>query len=298
MSNVFDLGYKLASLDLGDFAAEIRNADTWTEHRARTVDREIRSRVLHMLSTHAALSDILSTQEQLQRSVNLASERLDALDRSWADRWRGILGVLSLRLEQLERRDEQAMLRRAHVRAILTALRDVGSAGLNQTAIAEHVQQTPQAISRLLRVLDDHGLIVRQAHGRSNQVILSDRGREVLASATASYDSCHGPAVPPSDLITNVHSLDQLDATGTLKERAPHALEQYRVASRASRVYIRQLWSVKVNFEVKQTRTSPKPPRQAHRVEVPSTARTGDDGAENATADTTGAGRSGSYNPA
>jgi DNA-binding MarR family transcriptional regulator len=96
------------------------------------------------------------------------------------------IGYVVARLDRALRREISALLAPYNLTVSqFTALSVLGDRpGLSNAQLARRVYVTPQSMNEVLSSLQERGLIVRSPaanHGRVVEVVLSDRGAEVLA---------------------------------------------------------------------------------------------------------------------
>jgi DNA-binding transcriptional ArsR family regulator len=147
---------------------------SWTAERAARVDALLRARVLDLLRDRpdaAALSAAAHALGTVARpSVRAA---LDGLDLAYASRWRALADLVSDRAVQV--RDgpglADAVRQRKHASAVLRA---VQGAPLSQAELAAQIGLDPSALSRLLALMEDAGLVKRAARGNEKVVSLAE----------------------------------------------------------------------------------------------------------------------------
>lgn len=182
----------LLTCSLTELRDVVRAVDTWTETRARQLDQVLCSRVVEALADSSDPEALLALQRAVLTVVpHAAHATLRRLDRDWVARWRAWADLLDARVAQLDARDQDRIHHLKNVPELLGAIRE--NPGLTQTQLADRMGLSGPNISRLLRILDDHDLIVRRREGTAKRVYPAS------AAAQATVSSANQTAVLPDD---------------------------------------------------------------------------------------------------
>jgi DNA-binding transcriptional ArsR family regulator len=132
---------------------------------ARRLDHVLRTKVLDALR-HASDPSVLTTlHDDLARALPKRLRR--QLPPAWDARWRGITDLLQTRIGQLQSLDAEAVLHRPLAQELLRAL---GDGDCSQQELVRQLDTSKATVSRLVAVLEDHGLVERIAVGREKRV--------------------------------------------------------------------------------------------------------------------------------
>jgi DNA-binding MarR family transcriptional regulator len=174
-----DLTLQSPALALRDLSLEqlrllAYNHDEWTSADAAGFDEHLSARVLDVLREADADALSAAAQQLLMLVRPSARPALDALDRPYAARWRAFADLVAARAAQLRAAAPDVVRQRKHAQAVLDALE---GGAVKQVVLAKAVGLDPSALSRLLAVMEDGGLVQRTQRGNEKLVSAVDASK-------------------------------------------------------------------------------------------------------------------------
>lgn len=164
-------------------SATIRRLKEWD---ARALDCANRMLTVWTQAAIARPNDQQGIAE-LQRLIHHALHPLAATPvppESYQARWQGFSDLLEARRLELAHADPAALLRRRNVKEILDAIAVAGGT-LEQARIAEQLDVSAGRVTQLVSLMESHGLLTRQRHGRDNRLSTTAMGRELTPKTAA-----------------------------------------------------------------------------------------------------------------
>jgi DNA-binding transcriptional ArsR family regulator len=182
-----DLTLRSPALALRDLSLEqIRllayNHDEWTSADAAGFDEHLSARVLDVLREADADALSAAAQQLLMLVRPSARPALDALDRPYAARWRALADLVATRAAQVRAAAPDVVRQRKHAQAVLDALE---GGAMKQVVLAKAVGLDPSALSRLLAVMEDGGLVQRTQRGNEKLVSAVDAPKRARTGGKA-----------------------------------------------------------------------------------------------------------------
>ena len=169
-----DSAHKVAlDAELDDLRRAIGKLDSWSDKPAQTLDMVYIDRCLRLLRSRSAQrEDVEALIEHLGWAAHdRRREALNALALPYFDRWRMLRDLLVARRDALIHGVDESLLARKHVRAMLELL-GTEAGGLPQAEIGERLGLAKVNLTRILNLLESHGVIERRREGTSNRVFL------------------------------------------------------------------------------------------------------------------------------
>lgn len=155
-----------------ELIALIRAQTEWDSAAAANLDGGITALVSAVLARQNPDLDDLEEHQSLLRA---ATRRLPA---DLADhaaclaRWAGLADILHIRANLLNHGSYDAIRHLRHADAIIAAIRAAGKDGLLQSEIQQQLGLQPANLTRILNLLEDHRVVVRERSGKEKRVRL------------------------------------------------------------------------------------------------------------------------------
>jgi DNA-binding PadR family transcriptional regulator len=160
--------------DFADLKQAIAALGTWTSQAAETVDFFYVDRAIRLLRSRAAARrDLDEMIEHLGWAAHdRARQDLNTLGRAYFERWRTVRDLMVARRDALTHDRKKEVEARKHVTEAMAALR--GAKGkMMQGELGEKLNLRKVNLTRVLNLMEAHGLVERRRAGAENCVHIS-----------------------------------------------------------------------------------------------------------------------------
>ena len=164
-----DLDDVIAEGAIGRLSSAVESTPQWTEHHAQMVDHTHQALVLQAIRRPDATHDLNELADHLRAAVPFpVRAELETLG-GFVTRWHAWADLCHHRLQELDSRDQQSVLRRKNVPGILNAL---ANGPVRQSVLRESLGLKPANLSRVLGLMERNELVTRfkRDNGRENWV--------------------------------------------------------------------------------------------------------------------------------
>lgn len=174
--------------ELDDLKAAVRRLDQWTERAARTLDVVNVGRLVRLLGSQKA------TREDLTEFIDYLGwlahdrfrEQLNNLERRYFDRWDALRDLVIARREVVGHSNRGAILGRKHVAAVIAELSDGPQP---QSELGRRLDLQKVNLTRVLNLMEAHGLIERAKEGTEKHVHLAGAAKDRARSSSGRWST-------------------------------------------------------------------------------------------------------------